>query len=87
MIYLRLRCLIHKWSFQLADNPTDDLEARVTVLKNDVSILHDDVGEMETVIGQLDDRFILVKGNVVGNTDDIDGNFYLKQRVLNCYQY
>ena len=41
------------------------------VLENDISILQDDVGEMETDINQLDDRFILVEGNVVGNTNNI----------------
>ena len=59
--------------FQHADNSTDDLEVRVTLLENDVSVLQDEVEELESDNSQEDDRFLIIEGNVAGNSDDIDG--------------
>ena len=60
--------------FQQADNSTDDLEVRVTLLEDDVTDLQDKVEEMETDINQLDDGLLLLQGNVDENSNDIDGN-------------
>ena len=59
--------------FQQADNSTDELELRVTWLENDVSMLQDEVEELESDNSQQDDRFLIIEGNVAGNSDDIDG--------------
>ena len=59
--------------FQQADNSTDDLEVRVTLLEDDVTDLQDEVEETETDINQLDDGLLLVEGIAIENSNDIDG--------------
>ena len=62
----------------MADNLTD-LEIRVTLLENDVTVLQDEVEEVETDNTLQDERFLIVEGNIAGNSDDIDDKF-LKKR-------
>ena len=64
----------------MADNSTDDLEIRVTLLEDDVADLEadinglqDEVEEVETDNTLQDERFLIVEGNVAENSNDIDG--------------
>ena len=52
----------------MADNSTDDLEVRVTLLEDDVTDLQDEVEEMDTDINQLDDGLLLVDERVTENS-------------------
>ena len=45
----------------------------MTLLENDVSVLQDEVEELESDNSQQDDRFLIIEENVAGNSDDIDG--------------
>ena len=69
--------------FQAPDNSTDDLEVRVTLLEDDVadleagiSVLQDEVEEVETDNTLQNERFLVVEGNVAGNSNDIDGRLF-----------
>ena len=44
----------------------------MTLLENDVIALQDEVEEVETDNTLQDERFLIVEGNVAGNSDDID---------------
>ena len=66
-------------SFQEADNSTDDLEVRVTVLEDDVTDLQDEVEELETDNTLQDERFNTVEGNVAENSNDIDGKLLFRK--------
>ena len=59
--------------FQQTDSSTDDLEVRVKLLENDVSVLQDEMEELESDNSQQDDRFLIKEGNVAGNSNDIGG--------------
>ena len=59
--------------FHQADNSTDDLEVRVTLLEDDVTDLQDEVQELETDNTLQDERFNTVEGNVAKNSNDIGG--------------
>ena len=59
--------------FQQTENSTDDLEVRVTLLENDVSVLQDEKEELESDNSQQDDKFLIIEGNVDGNSNDIGG--------------
>ena len=48
----------------------------MTLLENDVTVLQDEVEEMETDINQLDDELLLVEGNVAENSNDIDDQLF-----------
>ena len=61
----------------MADNSTDDLEVRVTLLEDDVTDLQDEVEELETDNTLQDERFNTVEGNVAENSNDIDGKSYV----------
>ena len=54
-------------------NSTDDLEVRVTILENDVTVLQDELEEVETDINLHDIRLINVEQSVTENQNDIDG--------------
>ena len=43
------------------------------LLENDVSVLQDEVEEVETANTLQDERFLIVEGNVAENSNDIDG--------------
>ena len=72
--------------FQQTYNSTDDLEVRVTLLENDVSVLQDEVEELESDNTQQDDRFLIIEGNVAGNSDDIDGKLLSHLRPIDTKQ-
>ena len=70
----------------MADNSTEDLEVRVTLLEDDVTDLEADVMELRLDNSQQDDRFLIIEGNVAGNSDDIDGKFeILSSGVIKCF--
>ena len=48
------------------------------LLENDVSVLQDEVEELETDNTLQDERFLIVEGNVAGNSDDIDSKLQKK---------
>ena len=50
----------------------------MTLLENDVAVLQDEVEEVETDNTLQDQRFLIVEGNVAGNSDDINGKFWDK---------
>ena len=50
----------------------------MTLLENDVAVLQDEVEEVETANTLQDERFLIVEGNIAGNSDDIDGKFWDK---------
>ena len=72
--------------FQSTDNSTDDLEVRVTLLENDVSVLQDEVEELESDNSQQDERFLIIEGNVAGNSEDIDGKLLSDMRPIHNKQ-
>ena len=60
--------------FKNADNSTDDLEVRVTLLEDDITDLETDVEELRTYNILQDERFLIIEGNVAENSYDVDGN-------------
>ena len=54
----------------------------MTLLENDVTVLQDEVEEMETDINQLDDGLLLVEGIAVENSNDIDGDPFIKYKKM-----
>ena len=84
VIYQRhISYFIHHWYLQQADNSTDDLEVRVTLLEDDVTDLEEDVEEIRTDNILQDQRFLIIEGNVAENSNDVDGKFTLS---LICYE-
>ena len=59
---------------QNADNSTDELEARVTILDNDMINVEDAVDDLETHIDQQNDRINNIEDDVV-NSNNIFGIF------------
>ena len=58
----------------------------MTLLENDVSVLQDEVEELESDNSQQDDRFLIIEGNVAGNSDDIDGKLLSDLRPIHSKQ-
>ena len=51
----------------------DDLEVRVTLLKDDVADLQDEVEEVETANTLQDERLSIMEDSINNNENDIDG--------------
>ena len=51
----------------------------MTLLEDDVADLEMDVLELSTDNTLQDERFLIVEGNVAGNSEDIDGKFVLHE--------
>ena len=52
-----------------------DLQQRVEILEVEVEFLSDEVEEIEVDVNQLDDEMTVVEDTVIGNTEDIAGEF------------
>ena len=58
----------------------------MTLLENDVSVLQDEVEELESDNSQQDERFLIIEGNVAGNSEDIDGKLLFDMRPIHNKQ-
>ena len=62
---------------QIANNSTEELEVRVTILETEVANLEDAVEDVEIDINQQNDRIDNVEDEVNTNTDNIIGRLPL----------